>query len=75
MNVVYNQAVITSVGLGLKGDSFTVMEAISILAEHHIPIEMIDQSPSQICFHIGLQQAVADEAVKILHEHLMKGKN
>ncbi|MBN2426751.1 MAG: aspartate kinase [Deltaproteobacteria bacterium] len=74
MNVVYNQAVITAVGLGLKGDSFTVMEAISVLGEHHIPIEMIDQSPSQICFHIGLQQAVADEAIKILHDHLLNGK-
>ena len=74
MNVIYNQAVITPVGLGLKGDSFTLMKAISILGEHKIPIEMIDQSPSQICFHIGLQQAVAEEAVKILHSNLLKRK-
>ena len=71
MGVEYNLSVITPVGLGLKGNSYPIVEAITALAEEHIPIEMIDQSPSQICFHIGVSQAVADAALKILYKKLI----
>ncbi|HAW30996.1 MAG TPA: aspartate kinase, partial [Planctomycetaceae bacterium] len=57
MDVVYNLSIITPVGLGLKRNSYPLVDAINALGEHHIPIEMIDQSPSQICFHIGVSQA------------------
>ena len=48
-----------------------LVDAINALGEHHIPIEMIDQSPSQICFHIGVSQAVADDALNILYRVLI----
>lgn len=71
MEVVYNLAIITPVGLGLKGNSYAIVDAINALGEAHIPIEMIDQSPSQICFHVGVQQAIADDAVRILYDTLI----
>lgn len=70
MEVVYNLSIITPVGLGLVGNSYPIVEAITALGEEHIPIEMIGQSPSQICFHIGVRQAVADDALRILYRRL-----
>lgn len=71
MNVAYNLSVLTPVGLGLYGNSYPVVDALSALGKAHIPIEMIDQSPSQICFHIGVQQSVADDALAILYRTLI----
>ena len=71
MDVVYNLSILTPVGLGLKGNSFPIVHALRALGDSHISIEMMDQSPSQICFHIGVQQAVADEALRILYKTLI----
>lgn len=71
MDVAYNLSILTAVGLGLQGNSYPIVDALSALGEAHIPIEMIDQSPSQICFHIGVQQAVADDALRILYHTLV----
>lgn len=71
MDVAYNLSILTAVGLGLQGNSYPIVNALSALGEAHIPIEMIDQSPSQICFHIGVQQSVADDALKILYRALI----
>ncbi|SDJ99330.1 aspartate kinase [Microbulbifer yueqingensis] len=71
MDVVYNLSILTAVGLGLQGNSYPIVDALSALGKAHIPIEMIDQSPSQICFHIGVQQTVADDALKILYRALI----
>ncbi len=71
MDVVYNVATITLVGLGLKNNSFPVVDAITILGNEQIPIDMLDQSPSQICFHIGCSQGVADKAYRILYDGLI----
>ncbi len=71
MDVVYNLAILTPVGLGLKRNSYPIVDALNALAKNHIPIEMIDQSPSQMCFHIGVSQSVADDALRILHRALI----
>lgn len=71
MDVVYNLSVLTPVGIGLKGNSYPIIEALSALGDAHIPIQLIDQSPSQICFHVGVSQAVADEALNILYRTLI----
>jgi aspartate kinase len=71
MDVVYNLSVITPVGMGLKGNSYPIIEALSALGEANIPIELIHQSPSQVCFHVGVSQAVADEALRILYRTLI----
>jgi aspartate kinase len=71
MDVVYNLSVITPVGLGLKNNSYPIVDAITALAQNRIQIVMIDQSPSQICFHIVVSQAVADDALKILYHKLI----
>ncbi|MHA7838292.1 MAG: amino acid kinase family protein, partial [bacterium] len=73
MDVVYNLTILTPVGLGLKRNSYPIVDALNVLSEHHIPIEMIDQSPSQICFHIGVSQTVADDALGLLYRKLIAG--
>lgn len=73
MDVAYNLSILTAVGLGLRGNSYPIVEALSALGRAHIPIEMIDQSPSQICFHIGVQRSVADHALQILYKTLIRG--
>jgi aspartate kinase len=72
MDVVYNLCVITPVGLGLKNNSYPIVDAITALAQNHIQVEMIDQSPSQICFHLVVTQAVADDALQILYHTLIE---
>lgn len=71
MDVEYNLSVLTPVGIGLKGNSYPIIEALSALGDAHIPIELIHQSPSQVCFHVGVSQAVADEALRILYRTLI----
>ncbi len=73
MDVVYNIATITLVGLGLKNNSFPIIDAISVLGREQIPVAMFDQSPSQICFHIGVSQGVADKAYRVLYDSLIAG--
>ncbi|UTF59354.1 aspartate kinase [Gilvimarinus sp. DA14] len=71
MRVVYNLSIITPVGLGLNRNTYPIIEALSALGDAHIPIDLIDQSPSQICFHVGVPQTVADEATRILYNILI----
>lgn len=73
MDVVYNLAILTPVGLGLKANSYPIVDALQALANEHINIEMIDQSPSQLCFHVGVGQAVANDALEVLYEALIAG--
>lgn len=74
MDVVYNLSVLTPVGIGLKNNAYPIIQALSALGDAHIPIAMIDQSPSQICFHICVANAVADDAMKILYDSLVGRK-
>lgn len=71
MGVVYNVSVLTSVGIGLKNNAYPIIDALRALGQAHIPIAMIDQSPSQICFHIAVANAVADDAMQILYDTLI----
>lgn len=71
MDVVYNLSILTPVGMGLKGNSYPMVAALSALGDANIPIEMVDLSPSQICFHIGVQYAVGDAALQILYDTLI----
>lgn len=72
MDVVYNLAVISPVGLGLKDGAYAMADAITALRENNIAIELMDQSPAHLSFHIGIQQAYADDALRILHRKLIK---
>lgn len=70
--VSYNLSIITLVGIGLRQNTFTIVDAISALKENNIFFEMFDMSPSKISFHIGVSQNVSDIALKTLYENLLK---
>ncbi|PHO11005.1 aspartate kinase [Malaciobacter canalis] len=73
--VTYSLSVITLVGIGLKEDSFTIVDAITALKENNIAFEMFDMSPSKISFHIGVSQNISDIALETLYEKLLTKEN
>jgi aspartate kinase len=72
--VTYNIAIITLVGIGLKENSFAMVDAINALKQNNISFEMFDMSPSKISFHIGVTQNIADIALKTLYDSLISPK-
>ncbi|MFA9375054.1 MAG: aspartate kinase, partial [Poseidonibacter sp.] len=70
--VSYNLSIITLVGIGLRQNTFTIVDAISALKENNISFDMFDMSPSKISFHIGVSQNVSDIALETLYKNLLK---
>ncbi|MDX1808967.1 MAG: aspartate kinase [Sulfurospirillaceae bacterium] len=70
--VTYNLAILTIVGLGIKENTFAIVDAINALKENHISFELFDMSPSKISFHIGVSQNIADVALDTLYQNLLK---
>ena len=75
LHVTYNLSILTLVGIGLKENSFVIVDAITALKEKNIPFEMFDMSPSKISFHIGVSQNISDIALKTLQNELLKKVN
>ncbi|WP_258238429.1 aspartate kinase [Arcobacter sp. CECT 8986] len=73
--ITYSLSVITLVGIGLKEDSFTIVDALTALKENNIAFEMFDMSPSKISFHIGVAQNISDIALETLYEKLLTKDN
>ncbi len=69
--ITYNLAIITVVGIGLKENTFAIVDAITALKENNISFEMFDMSPSKISFHIGVSQNIADIALQTLYNNLL----
>ncbi len=72
--ITYNLSIITLVGIGLKENTFTIVDAITALKEKNIFFEMFDMSPSKISFHIGVSQNIANIALKTLYESLLENR-
>ncbi|RXJ69982.1 aspartate kinase [Halarcobacter ebronensis] len=72
ITVTYHLSIITLVGIGLKENTFTIVDAITALKNNNISFEMFDLSPSKISFHIGVSQNISEAALKTLYEHLIK---
>jgi aspartate kinase len=75
LHVTYNLSILTLVGIGLKENSFVIVDAITALKQNNIPFEMFDMSPSKISFHIGVSQNISDVALKTLQNELLKRVN
>jgi len=71
IDVVYDLSILSMVGIGMKNNSFAIVDAVSVLKSNHIDIEMIDQGPAKISFHIGVAQHYADHALELLHQRLI----
>jgi aspartate kinase len=69
--ISYNLSILTLVGIGLKENSFVIVDAITALKKNNIPFEMFDMSPSKISFHIGICGNIADVALETLHKELL----
>ncbi len=70
--VSYNLCVITLVGIGLKENTFAIVDAINALKEKNISFDMLDMSPSKISLHIGVSQNIANNALETLYESLLQ---
>ena len=71
IDVVYDLSILSMVGIGMKNNSFAIVDAVSVLKSNHIDIEMIDHGPAKISFHIGVAQHHADHALELLHQRLI----
>ncbi len=71
IDVVYDLAILSMVGIGMRNNSYAIADAIAVLKDHHIDVEMIDQGPAKISFHIGVAQHHADRALELLHRRLI----
>lgn len=71
IEVVYDLAILSMVGIGMRNNSYAIADAIAVLKDHHIDVEMIDQGPAKISFHIGVAQHHADHALELLHRRLI----
>lgn len=71
LHVTYNLSILTLVGIGLKENSFVIVDAITALKQNNIPFEMFDMSPSKISFHIAVSQNISDIALKTLQKELL----
>jgi len=70
--VSYNLSIITLVGIGLKENTFAIVDAINALKENNISFEMFDMSPSKISLHIGISQNTANNALQTLYKKLLQ---
>lgn len=70
-DVVYEVAILSMVGIGLKYNSTAIADAVWTLKENHIDIEMLDHGPAKMSFHIGVAQQHADKALELLHRKLI----
>jgi aspartate kinase len=70
--ITYNLSIITIVGIGLKENTFAIVDAINALKQNNLSFEMFDMSPSKISFHLGISSNLADAALKTLYESLLK---
>jgi aspartate kinase len=71
IEVVYDLAILSMVGIGMRNNSFAIADAVSVLKNNHIDVEMVDQGPAKISFHIGVAQHHADHALQLLHQRLI----
>ncbi len=70
--MTYDLSIITIVGIGLKENSFAIVDAIWALKEDNMSLDLCDMSPSEISFHIGVSQNIADVALRTLYDNLLK---
>jgi aspartate kinase len=71
IEVVYDLAILSMVGIGMRNNSYAIADAVSVLKDNNIDVEMIDQGPAKISFHIGVAQHHADRALELLHTRLI----
>ena len=71
IEVVYDLAILSMVGIGMRNNSYAIADAVAVLKDNHIDIEMIDQGPAKISFHIGVARRHADRALELLHKRLI----
>jgi aspartate kinase len=71
IEVVYDLAILSMVGIGMRNNSYAIADAVSVLKDNNIDVEMIDQGPAKISFHIGVAQHHADSALELLHRRLI----
>lgn len=71
MEFFYNLSIISPVGIGMKYDPGVIAEAAMAMKNNNINIEILDQGPAQISFHMGVQGFYADTALNALYDRLI----
>jgi aspartate kinase len=72
MEFFYNLSIISPVGIGMRYDPGVIAEAALAMKNNNINIEIIDQGPAQISFHLGIQGYYANNALNALYDKLIQ---
>ena len=72
LEINYDLCLISPVGIGMKDTPGVLANAAAALFKEDINIEIVDQGPSQLSFHFGIYQNLADIGLNSLYRALLK---
>lgn len=72
IDIQSNLSLLSPVGSGMKDTPGVLAKAADALYRQGINIEVVDQGPSQMSFHFGINQAQGDAGIKALFKDLLK---
>ena len=73
IDIQSNLSLLSPVGSGMKDTPGVLAKAADALYRQGINIEVVDQGPSQMSFHFGINQAHGDAGIRALFKDLLKG--
>jgi len=72
IEIKYNLSIISPVGIGMKDQPGILATAANAFKDRNINIETVDQSPSQMSVHFGIQGFYAEDALRAIYEAFLK---
>ena len=72
IDIQSNLSLLSPVGSGMKDTPGVLAKAADALYRQGINIEVVDQGPSQMSFHFGINQAHGDAGIRALFKDLLK---
>jgi aspartate kinase len=73
IDIQSNLSLLSPVGSGMKDTPGVLAKAADALYREGINIDVVDQGPSQMSFHFGINQHRADDGLKALFKAMLKG--
>ncbi|HMB20953.1 MAG TPA: aspartate kinase [Spirochaetota bacterium] len=72
IEIKYNLSIISPVGIGMKDQPGILATTATALKEKNINIETVDQSPSQMSVHFGIQTYYAEGALRAIYDAFLR---
>ncbi len=73
LEINHDIAILSPVGMGMKGHPGIIAEASLAMKKNNINIEILDQGPAQVSFHFGIRSEKSTLGLEALYESLIIG--